>query len=506
MLLVSDYKYNGICPQLVIDRNYVRDTSTHAQAPERLRNTNRHWSRVYLAQHNLLQIAMPIHFNGFNLKTYSILGDTEHVRDRLNTTLRAADESKTICYYRVYVQEEYFPSFAGMFSEAYKKIDGELKTFFDKMCADANSREENHFDGVPLKVDIYYNQETLTIYEFVTRQDYRQMSDVFLILGVMPIIFPSLKEKLEDVEEDYFKTLVRRSQIKRINNSIVEEAFSKITALPKYIKAMEDVRINNVMEGIVNARVREAQQTLEKINRDIQNALSNYEEQLNKQQIAQHQLLYIEDSLEETKENLRSLLDMKCIQNITTDNYGSLVLCIRVPVDNYNPEEADIVLSRRDDGSKVIKILKDIFVEQIYTIYFAHNFKVTPGSSVFQRQNIYTTELLKVKAMCNPHLHNFSCYGSYLPVLQKAHQQKDFGIFATTAAVCTANLNFADSAVINWFISILHSDRDYYNIKCIEDDNGELWSFKELIDGYDKIEIEDLSEEPQELDIIDDFI
>lgn len=500
MLLLSDPKYNnGVCPILFIDRNRVVGSDG---------NQDGLYNGMYLLQHNLLHAGLPVYFNGFDLKTYTILGSTASVREKLNRVLSRTAVPNTIEYYRIYADKETFPSFHGMFNESFKRVEDETKTFFDKMCDDANAREREYFRDIPLHVEIYYNPETLTVFEFVSRQDHRQLSDVYLILGMLPVFFPSLKEKLEPKEEDYFKTLIRRSQIKRITNNIAEKAFRNIVNLPKYVKAMEDVRLKNIMDSMLQARIREAQTELSNISNNITRMLQDYEEQLNRQQAAQHQLLYVEESLEETRESLRSLLDMKCVHNISSINDNSaLCLDIRVPVDNYNPHEAELILNNYTTNADVIKLLKEIFVEQKYVMYFAHTFIAKPGSQTWSRASISINRLDEIQAMCNPHLYNFSCYGSYQPILQKAHQQKDFNVFASTAAVCTANLNFADSAVFNWFVRACNSS-EFYNIKCIEDEDKKLWSIKEIMDGHNKIEIEDLNEtvEPEELDINEEFI
>ncbi len=495
MLILNRQEFNNIIPRIVIDKNFITDSEG---------NTGALWNAGYLSFIHLHHAALPIHFNDLELKLYTTIGNIDEVKAKVQQLIEAPAPEKTITYHRVYASEDDFDTISELFEEAgtYSTLDDTLLPFFNKMCDDANDREQEHFNGVDLAVKIYYDPSSLEVFELVTRQDFRQMSDVFLILGVLPILFPTLKEKLSPAEEDYFKTLVRRSQIKRINNAIAEKAFEAIVTLEKYKKVMEDVRLKNIMNNILNARIREAQSILNQINDELNYALQDYESKLTAKQDAQRQLLYVEDSLEETKENLESLLDMKCVHNIDTDGSNALLLDIRVPVDNYNPEEAKIILENHGSGAGVLDVLLDIFVEQKYTLYFAHTFKISPGRQAWERTGISPSKLVSLKAMSNPHLKGYNCYGTYQPLLQRAHHEKDFRVFASVAATCVANLNFSDSAVMNTFINALENDSAYYNIKCIEDDNGDMWSFKEIQEGHNLVDIENLEEPEEELEII----
>lgn len=500
MLILDRQEFSNVNPRLMIDRNFITDAEG---------NAGRHWHLGYMGSVDLRHAALPIHFNGLELKSYTTLGNIDEVKAKVQRLIEAPAPNETITYHRVYISEDSFDTISELFEEAqaYSTLDDTLLPFFNKMCDDANAREQAYFAmaGVSLAVKIYYDPSSLEIFELITRPDNRQMSDVFLILGVLPILFPTFKEKLNPTEEAYFKTLVRRSQIKRINNAIAEKAFEAIATLEKYRKAMEDVRLKNVMNSILNARIREAQNRLNRISNEIAYALQDYESKLAAQQEARHQLLYVEDSLEETKENLASLLDMECVHDITTDGTDALLLDIRVPVDNYNPEEAKIILQNHESGANVLDVLLDIFVEQKYTLYFAHTFKISPGRAAWERAGISTAKLVSLQAMSNPHLNNYSCYGTYLPLLQKAHYEKDFRVFASVAATCVSNLNFSDSTVMNSFIGMLENEASFNTIKCIEDDNGDMWSFREIQEGHNLIDIENL-EEPEEIEINDDFI
>ena len=55
--------------------------------------------------------------------------------------------------------------------------------------------------------------------------DNQQASEIFLTIGLVPVIFQDLKDRFEEKEIEYFKALVSRSQVKRISNVKVSEAF-----------------------------------------------------------------------------------------------------------------------------------------------------------------------------------------------------------------------------------------------------------------------------------------
>ena len=105
--------------------------------------------------------------------------------------------------------------------------------------------------------------------------------------------------------------------------------------------------------------------------------------------------------------------------------------------------------------------------------------------------------------MFNPHIQYYSCLGDYLPQIIEAHAKKDLVLFNNLAIASTRSINFRDGAVMNRWLDTLSNNHmenynsiDLYDIKCLEDEDHNLHSIRELyMSEAREVELHDAGEE-----------
>lgn len=437
----------------------------------------------------------PVIVNGFKYKTETLHGGNPDIERELRNYKTKTRKPNTISYVRAFIDTQQFEHFENILVEqgAKRFINlprrGDL-SYVKKVCQDTNERNTT----TDFKFSLAYDADNLIVYELITQQDLEQASDVFLTIGLLPIFFPTLKEKLDELELIYFKELVRRSQLKRINNADITAKFKDMIESKKYKESIEDVRLKRLLEHMVEFRKTTFETKLTELDYKIRDILYSYDRLLNEKEEVNKNLAYVNTYYEDAKESLTEVLNIKSVVHIEPKASSSMALVIKTPIEHYNPEEAEVILNgfyeQAELNSRLYELLRDIFVHQKYKLNVMFKFIMHATERDWQSHESLSLESYKeYEAFNNPHLQNYRCYGSYAVPLRQAHISMQHAIYATVATACLSNINFADAPVIRRFINDLKNN-DWQQIKAIEDKEGNTWSIKELLDGHNEIEIE----------------
>lgn len=354
-------------------------------------------------------------------------------------------------------------------------------------CMDQVRLRENVTRDIHTKIKIMRGKHIIVL--VTDFEDENQASDQFLTIGLIPILFPDWKEKFDEIELDYFKVLVNRSQVKRISNVKAQEAFLNVAHSTKYRNLLSSIRLRTTIENIVASRINTAQRQLQESEQQGQRILQQYEELRRKYYEANDTLSNLERNRESAIEELNTAINMEGIVDVQQyDNY-TLEMTICAPATFFNTDEAELVTNNMSD-SWVKRLFKDVFVDQKYKMMIVSKFwfSYIEGRNFREPSEMSTDVLSRYNAMYNPHTHFFRCLGDYKAQLIDAQSKQDLLLFNNIALASVKSINFRDGAVINRWRDTLraHSEsHDYHsnmlmNIKCLIDENGRSYSFNDV--------------------------
>lgn len=430
----------------------------------------------------------PIAFNGIGIlnKTFG-LSNLQHFREYEEDIKTVYDNiaDTRLGVIRIYtsaVDEIY----EALDPDIFTSVPSAIQELYNKCMMQVQLREVLT-NNIKTKVKVSRSKHVIVLIS--NYSDDNQASDYFLTIGLVPIIFQDWKDKFNEEELNYFKVLVNRSQVKRISNVKALEAFDAIQANDKYTKALTELRLKNTVEQIVSGKIRTAQDTLRSAQNRAEQLLNSYREEQTKFYEAHETLTKLESNREESIEELRNACMIEGITDVNMYDRNHMTIDFVVPLSFYNMDEVECVINGMDDNW-VKQLFIDVFATQKYKMHIVSRYYfATERGAMFQSPGIVEMQLMqKHNAAFNPHTYFYQCLGDYKPQLINAQTKQDLYMFNTIALASAKSINFRDGAVINrWKDTLMEWSRnngyamqEYFNIKCLEDEDGNRHSIKEI--------------------------
>lgn len=459
------------------------------------------YSRVYYD--NIGYGDLPIRMMGRDLKLQNFripntyLTKVPRIKDYLNKAFELTTDEEIFIIQGTFESIELIndDTIPFMDPDIYTEItDDAIKSLFNKCAEQVTARETDRQDrDIIQHYRIYKAKAKHVIVILNTYPDSEQCSDFYLTYGLLPILYPDIKEALDDNELEFFKVLVQRSQVKRISNVAAQAAFEVLCNSEKYKTREREIKFKTLFKKMANSRIETARISLDRIANDIQNILRRYDEYL----VQQSQLDILINKYETEKDSIISEFELAVkttgVYDFDIYNNSEAMITFKVPISFFDTEEAELALKRRPDG--VIKtLLSKLFIDQDAKLWimseavfsFTENFR-EPG--YISEDRIY-----RANVHYNPHIQYYRCLGDYKPQLIKAMRKGDLLMFINIMIASTKSINFKDGAVVNrWFETL----EDYYSsnsplftqAKCIEKE-GKFYTMQEYLDLSDEDNVE----------------
>ena len=479
-----------------IDNNIINGRSIHGMG--------------YIYDKNIGDVHLPFVFNDINVIHRTIgVGYSENTINQthldalinnINSAYENCDEDKVMVikvYAHLNIHDEI--TNAIMNTELISTVPDTIQALYNKCMQQMKDRENITSDVVIKAFQFKGKQGIITLCNI---DDMNQASQDFLTLGLIPVMFKNLAARFDEKEIEFFKVLVNRSQVKRISNVKPTEAFDAMLELDKYLDRLIEIRTRNACKQLVEQRLREAQDRLYRCERDAENLLRQYEDTLTAWRTASQACDQIESKTDELLEEVTSALKIEGIKAVHF-NGNKIYVTFATPVKFYNTDEVECVINNKSGW--ITRFLTDVFLDQKYTmtIYSRFGFSFNDSVNFSPPGTVDLDELLRFKAMYNPHTYFYNCLGDYQAQLVKAHANKDILVFMNLALASTRSINFRDGAVINRWCSVLENDQEYrrwdgtsvLDAKCLTDENGNEYSIRELYISprpIADVEVEDL--------------
>lgn len=431
---------------------------------------------------------LPLCYNGYDYDHSTKCIDEDNINDTLeainNINFINNDEIAIIKLYTRDVDRV----FNSLSRDLYKDTPSVVCDLYDKCIQQAAARDDDANQDPHIKIKISKVGHTVIVVSDIF--DYRQRSDYFLTLGLIPVLFKDVAEKLNEIELKYFEALVRRSQLKRISNTEVEALYDELLLLDKYHDQIKDIKFKNFMSTMLNVRIRGAEELKSSAERSAANCLRDYTQYKTTYYQALAELERLKGSEEETKENLLEAIAVEGIADYDVINDCTLEEIIVTPLIFYSEDDAEIVINNiREPFLK--KLFTKLFINQEYKMYVNTKYTFSYDTrSNFSKPNS-NCYIEKYNALFNPHIYFYHCLGNYEPTLRDLFAKKDLLMFNNTAIASTKSINFADGAVMNkWKEFLLNEytnygleNSTYLNIKALEDKDGNRLSIRDIMEG-----------------------
>ena len=501
MLQLRTYKYN----KTYASQYYYAGSSERCSFGDnniRLANNGNYYFRYPSA---LVHADLPLHMNGINLsRRYFQYDETienrdtdiiENIKSGLQNIANGISEDD--CYFITgYISGENItnPDYNYEFIDTdlwteYK--EGDIKNLFNK-CVEQTSLRESERQGRNINQHIRVFKSTIK-HMLLMLTDYAdgdQESETFLALGLVPVIFNDWKEKFEQVEIDYFKVLVNRSQVKRISNVKATAAFNALESLEKYKDIERQIRYKTLFEQIAESRIYTAQNDYSRLTHEADTALATYESALKKRHECEILINHYKEGTNDIVEELNLVSKMKGVYDVDQSNSGrALRIIYRVPLDYFDVDEAECAIRNVQDDD-VKRFITDVFIEQKYKLFVRVDayFTYSQEDTSITRQGFSSLDMdvcRQTNALFNPHYQFFNCLGDYKSKLVKAMTDQDLTLFINIGLAAARSINFTDGSVCNrwfsWLSDAFHNDY-YRDFKCIEKD-GKLYTLGQWFDN-----------------------
>lgn len=450
-----------------------------------------HQNRIngnYVRRINVGQAMMPYAVNNIELDNSThIISDNEghtiaDVAARIQEMMDIADRNECQHIFRILTTD--IDSAVDAMTFLSNPIAG-VQDIYGK-CAEQVSAREG-VNGVRYVIKVKGNHVVV----FSNYEDTAQASDIFLTIGILPVLFPAIKEKFSTEELEYCKELVHRSQLKRIVNITVSTFFNKLTNTRKYNDISSEFILTSTVSRIVESKVNNARQTVESSNRDMELYLEHYQSARTRYLKASKLLTDLEGSRQDLKDELRLALKLDTIKNVNVQG-ENLEMVFATPVKFFDTDEAECAIRRLEDGF-VKQFIKDVFIDCKYKLHVSAVFGYTLADSTNWQgvRQINTEEQEMVGGLANPHIQYYSCVGDYRVDLIKAQCNKDLLTYNSVASASTASINFKDGTVMNrWFekLQYIHDNWQrgynesvlYKNLQCLETEDGSRYSMYDI--------------------------
>jgi len=470
------------------------DRVLHGLIPNELMNIGAYGSSpIRLRPAYIGDIFLPFVFNDIKV-THSYYGITptniESCLNSLKEKLNNTEERYNINY--IYTNNVYgdIVTFDELFKNNLTELKNGVQELYNKCMQQAMERESYSSEN---NIIIRFSESLKSIFIITSMQDYTQYSEEFLTIGLLPILFPEIEEKFNKEEMDLCRQLVKRSQVKRINNAEVTNLFKTMVATSKYQTSLKDIKFKSIINNYIANKLNSIQNEIDNIRGYGERLLrdySNYCEQYDKLNV---ELIRIKNNEEDYKSNLSTALNQDYIVNFDI-SYGNLDLIFKTTLDFYEVDEAELVIKNIQDNI-VKQLFTDIFLTQKYKLNVLSRFRFKDTNDSLDIMNIDYDLSSKYDGLYNPHLQYYNCLGDFKPALVKSQKQGDLVMFNSIVYTSTRSLNFRDAAVLNRFISNLTDaiicENYLTKVKCLVDSDGNTYSIKELyMDNNEPIELE----------------
>lgn len=361
-----------------------------------------------------------------------------------------------------------------------------ISSLYHKTMNDMVERE-SLYDVGELGARLYHNTECRFIIEVINWDDIEQASDYFLTLGIIPMLYDSIKELFNEPEIKYCKELVRRSQVKRIRNVEPVNLYTVICTCNKYQEALKDFRFKAELDGILRMRRRTFENRLQQAIQEKDQLMSHYHEVLTRIQQCSMQLSALQDD-KEFRQEIEMVTKMKPMKDFELQ--GNVVyLTLVSELEYYDPELLDITLSRNSntyDDDMTNQFFRDVFIEEKYKYFVGQKypFRLDEQNFALPQQIQYNLDPEQLHCLYNPHIEYYHCYGNNEPQIIQAHREKDLMGYANALVSSLKNVNFADGAVFSrWYRNIrdfLYNEngnepRQYARVQFLFDKENEQW-------------------------------
>lgn len=391
-------------------------------------------------------------------------------------------------------------------SDLYINPKSGIQELYNKAMSQAQDREGLNRDvHIAVKVS-KVGKEILIISDW---RDHSQMSDMFLTIGLIPVFFPEFNELFCEEEIEYFKSLVARSQVKRISNVKVSELFDKLNGIRKYQDRLMKLKLSSNIQKLIQKRISNARNELARAQDEAENYIQSYTRALDKYNKAQKVLRNIEDSEAELFEEYKAALAYDNIVDVAISNNG-LGIVISAPVEYYNTDEVECFL-KNVNTHPFKEFIEDVFINQKFKLHVLSVFHfntMDPGNFQAPR-GVDASQCKLYDSFYNPHFQFYSCLGDYRADMAKAHADQDLLMYNNLAIAAVKSFNFRDGTVMNnfkqTFTHYVQSPGDYESsyflaAKCLETEEGTRYSIKDIY--IDKV-LEQATAEPNEEETVE---
>ena len=186
-----------------------------------------------------------------------------------------------------------------------------------------------------------------------------------------------------------------------------------------------------------------------------------------------------------SKYHSKGILDLEYYDN---DSY--MIIKITTTIHNYNEKSAQRLLESYSESSIRAKILKNIFVDNKYSIlvnqpyvYDVTHCGIRAKYKSFKKT--YINDIMreeKVPYIINPHIYYHECFGQNGPILLDLLSQYNFEGFINCLISTTGNLNFSDTVVMREFWERIIDKLPESTLFCVKNETGEQLTFKQFKD------------------------
>lgn len=442
----------------------------------------------YVRRLNIDQAMMPYAVSGIEVENSThIISDHEghiiaDVAARIQEMMTTADANE--CYHIFRILTTDIDSAVDAMTFLSNPIPG-VQDVYGKCAEQVSAREGAN--GVRYIIKVKGNHVVV----FSNYEDVTQASDIFLTIGILPVLFPAIKDKFSPEEIEYCKELVHRSQLKRIVNITVSTLFNRLTNTRKYNDISSELILTSTVARIVESKVSTARQTVDSSNRDMEASLEHYQNARVRYLRASKLLTDLEGSKQDLKDELRLALKLDTIKNVNVQG-ENLEIIFAAPVRFFDTDEAECAIRRLEDGF-VKQFITDVFIDCKYKLHVSAIFRYTLSENTNWQgiRQMGTEEQEMVGGFANPHIQYYSCVGDYRVGLVKAQCDKDLLTYNSIASASTASINFKDGTVMNrWFeqLQYIHQNWQrsytesvlYKNLQCLEDEEGNRYSMYDI--------------------------
>lgn len=455
----------------------------------------------YIYSQQIGDINLPLVMNGFNYMTLTVGLDYEegYNQDEYIHMLDRNLKDNDIAVDIIYTNNIDRAKEAMLTLENYKIATPDaVQVLFNKCTEQIKARNNLEED---YKSILYVHKTSKQLVILTNLFDSTQASQFFLAYGLIPVIFKEVNDKLNETELAFFKTLVNRSQVKRITNTAANEDFEKIVNLinTKYKDLIKQTKLKLIVTSIVENNIKKARNNVTRTIAESETVLKRYEELRMQYYKAQDILNNLTNKQENTMEEISTAISMKEIYDIEV-NSNYLTIYIKAALQYINTEEAELVIDNMPECFAKT-FLTDIFLDQKYKLMVLNKFIYAfEGTGSDLTIPITADNMRKADALINPHIHFYRCLGDYVAELKDARAKQDLLIFNNLAIASTKSLNFRDGAVINHFRDWLNQVADdancgydincIRNAKCLIDEEGNAHSIKEIYLGGTTTEVQ----------------